>query len=1047
VDNRINAASRRIIAAISSVCLALGLFSASYGADEAPSVTRLFGANNYGDYRLQGGAKIQVAYNNGNLAVKDIVVKPASSLLESVVLVGGAPGGKNSPLNEVESVVYTSSGGSTTVTVEQLRGVQLARDNFILWVDSKPGWPFCELIIPWSCFESEETSPQSAFTPNGTSGTFLLGNPDTGKHIQNADSFTAAGANFYYHREGSPFEEGRFRLYTKYGQNLIIESEYTVELRTTHMGDYNESSGAIAAGGSALNLAAKTTGLIDGQYHAAVTVPAGSKKVSVEVAKDSIFADTNDPRVLYNIDFANYRKFGFIADDIRGSALSGGSAAGSVNYGVVGTSAGGQGTADAFVIDIRSDAALVAGDLEIDVAVFATAGTGFEVGRSEIPATVKVKLALGDPSGNDPGPDPLAFDYDSADRAVKTATIQYYEPFEGPQKAKVEPTFAYAAGTAKTLRYVSWENIVYVENPTDGNGASITGNGAPIQTMNIYMPEAYLTGGTVGSYTMETAPIFFPNTAYAGNNGAATQPTNSTHEAASINAMPNHIYTALERGFVVAIPACRNNVVDIKAAVRYLRHNKDSIPGDIDYIFTAGASAGGQLASLFGASGNNPAYDAQLAALGAVMDEKDDVFAVMAWSPMTNAPYQALGYAWQFDGVTTAQAQKYSYAAADIAPRELTAAQLANNAALKALYDDYINGLALADPFGTALTLSAAADSGAFYDYITGLIGLSAQRGYETPKWDSRYEIDAVTVNGSGAVTDIDLRELAAYITRMSGKGTTDASNYGADGKHLTQDDILTNPMNHLGVSDVAPYWRLRHGTDDRDTGLSTTTEFALALRKAGVEVDHAFEWDVPHRREYGLNELFTWIDGIVAQEWDAATAKAVSLSVTLNGSGAPAPTDAYEIDGYLYLPLTDIAKMVSGTAKEFGAELNGDHAKIRLIGAYSGGYSAANSSGAPAASAVKNFLTVNTSNSGNSFYPVRATVYEIGSNKYFRLDDIASAANFGMAYDKAGAALSISTSRGYDEYMDYYTGFPVPYNSATGKYEKPAYAHLLGGK
>ncbi|MDR1061180.1 MAG: hypothetical protein LBL83_08240 [Clostridiales bacterium] len=403
MDNRINAAGKRIIAAILSACLAFGLFSASYGADEPPSATRLFGAGNYGDYRLQGGTKIQVAYNNSSFTVDDIVVKPANSSLGSVTLVGGAPGDKNSPLNEVESVVYTSSGGSVAVAVEQLRGAQLARDNIVLFADSRPGWPYCEVEIPWDCFEGG----RSGCAP-GTGATYLLGNPDTGKHTQNADSYTDAGALFYYHREGSPIEEGRYHIYTKYGQNLIIESEYTVDIRTTSLGtwegadyaraggSYIRSGGAYMAGTAISLTAAEPSKGTGAAYHAVVDsgmIYADCKsRATFAMPGDTLFFDPSDPDVVRNADFGDYRDFGFRVVGVRGSALAGGGAKGTVNYGVVGASAGGQGADGTFVVDIDSDTDLASGELEIDIEIFSRRGTGFEVERSATPATVRVEV-------------------------------------------------------------------------------------------------------------------------------------------------------------------------------------------------------------------------------------------------------------------------------------------------------------------------------------------------------------------------------------------------------------------------------------------------------------------------------------------------------------------------------------------------------------------------------------------------------------------------------------------------------------------------------
>lgn len=51
------------------------------------------------------------------------------------------------------------------------------------------------------------------------------------------------------------------------------------------------------------------------------------------------------------------------------------------------------------------------------------------------------------------------------------------------------------------VKFRAYENIVYVENPVDEK----------YQSMNIYIPEAYFNGGSIGKFTADTAPIFLPN--------------------------------------------------------------------------------------------------------------------------------------------------------------------------------------------------------------------------------------------------------------------------------------------------------------------------------------------------------------------------------------------------------------------------------------------------------------------------------------------------------------------------------------------------------
>ncbi len=90
-------------------------------------------------------------------------------------------------------------------------------------------------------------------------------------------------------------------------------------------------------------------------------------------------------------------------------------------------------------------------------------------------------------------------------------------------------------------------------------------------------------------------------------------------------------------------------IVDMKAVVRYLRHNKGIVPGDVERIVTNGTSAGGALSALAGATGNSPDYVPYLAAIGAA-DERDDIFAASCYCPIHNLEHADAAYEWLFSG-------------------------------------------------------------------------------------------------------------------------------------------------------------------------------------------------------------------------------------------------------------------------------------------------------------------------------------------------------------------------------------------------------------
>ncbi|MEU9053891.1 hypothetical protein AB0D37_26350 [Streptomyces sp. NPDC048384] len=125
---------------------------------------------------------------------------------------------------------------------------------------------------------------------------------------------------------------------------------------------------------------------------------------------------------------------------------------------------------------------------------------------------------------------------------------------------------------------------------------------------------------------------------------------------------------ALAAGYVVVEPGARGRtlknsageyygvapaaIVDLKAAVRYVRFNKDRIPGNVDRIVSSGTSAGGALSSLLGASGDSPLYAKHLKTIGAA-DASDAIFATGAWCPITDLEHADGAYEWNWGSTAT----------------------------------------------------------------------------------------------------------------------------------------------------------------------------------------------------------------------------------------------------------------------------------------------------------------------------------------------------------------------------------------------------------
>ncbi|MBQ7215119.1 MAG: hypothetical protein IJS39_03960 [Synergistaceae bacterium] len=368
---------------------------------------------------------------------------------------------------------------------------------------------------------------------------------------------------------------------------------------------------------------------------------------------------------------------------------------------------------------------------------------------------------------------------------------------------------SYTTSTVNNVTYRAYTNLVYVSKPVNET----------YQRMNVYIPETYFSGGTINGYSASTAPIFMPNGVGGYSKASAMSPSSS-----------NSLGLALQNGLVVASPALRGRdsdygtapacIVDYKAAVRYLR--TAGLPaGNTDRIISSGTSAGGAISSLLGAAGNSPDYDEWLDELGAA-NASDDIFASMCYCPITNLDNADGAYEWTFGSGSDASEE------------------------LAANFITYLNGLNL----GYSLNSDG---TGTFADYLESL-GISLSTYGATR---DKSQIPAFDRLDLSSAENIEFGN--AHFTEYGYNHNTASSNAMADSAVIK----AMNPMNYIGSATTAKYWRIRHGTEDRDTSLAIPAILALKLEKEGFDVDFAAASGERHGGDYDLEELFDWINNI----------------------------------------------------------------------------------------------------------------------------------------------------------------------------------------
>ena len=475
-----------------------------------------------------------------------------------------------------------------------------------------------------------------------------------------------------------------------------------------------------------------------------------------------------------------------------------------------------------------------------------------------------------------------------------------FDPQAGEPRQLVMPA-------GDTIHYTAFEKLFFVTNVED----------SAYQFMNVYVPQ----GAT------QQSPIFLRT--YVGGYMASAAGQPQAGDASG---------RALKEGFVVAIPGSRGRnstvtatrnvkaagvkkgrtlftgrapaaILDLKAAIRYLRFFDEVMPGDANKIITDGTSAGGAMSALMGATGNHPDYEPLLQAMGAAAT-RDDVLAAVCFCPITDLDHADMAYEWLYNGTTSR--------------RQGDPSVLAISNELKAQFPAYVNSLGLTKPDGTPLT------SHNYLDFIKQEIIRAAQiaknAGADIPDslgftFSHEASFGAPPINGGMAghkppmmrprggkskpgdyIVDLDMERYLNYVVSTQplktapafdtqgvagqapsgeneefGSAAGSSANftvYAASKAGVALDPAvarnarLLNPMNYIGDRQacVAPHWYIRHGARDRDTAFSVPVNLALKLQNADCDVDFLLAWNRPHSGDYALDDLFAWIRHILGE-------------------------------------------------------------------------------------------------------------------------------------------------------------------------------------
>ena len=333
--------------------------------------------------------------------------------------------------------------------------------------------------------------------------------------------------------------------------------------------------------------------------------------------------------------------------------------------------------------------------------------------------------------------------------------------------------FDNAAWQYDEINDIYWQvGVVYVANP-----ASLD-----YETLGIYVPGAYLEASANGDGTY-TASV--KSDAQVGQFTAATAPYVLPVNTPGYNAsqaptwLADGIASYTQAGMIYLQPGIRGRdnttdsqgqevvggapwgVTDLKAAIRYVRYNKDVLPGDTDKIVSFGHSGGGAQSAILGASGDSTLYNPYLEALGAAMKDKDGnpisdaPYGTMTWSPITSLDYADAAYEWnlgQFADSNTRAEGTFTQALSQDLAKE---------------YANYINQLGLKHE-GQALTLAESSEGiytqGSYATFLEGVVNQSLNNFLA----DTSFPYTSDGAGPGGSTESVTYETAQAYIDSLN---------------------------------------------------------------------------------------------------------------------------------------------------------------------------------------------------------------------------------------------------------------------------------------
>ena len=392
----------------------------------------------------------------------------------------------------------------------------------------------------------------------------------------------------------------------------------------------------------------------------------------------------------------------------------------------------------------------------------------------------------------------------------------------------------------------------------------------------------------VGGYTPSTAPVLMPvNT---GTLSPQTSPTAYSYDglAPFMEAGCIYVYAGFRGRSAGYDTASGKNelypggspwpVVDLKAAVRYLRYNAGSLPCDASRIFVFGFAAGGGVSAVLGSSGDSALYTPYLESIGAATHDakgasiSDAVFGSASWCPVTSFDEADAAYEWAMG----------QYASEDTRAEGTWTRQLSQD--LAASYGEYVNEMDLRADDDSQLTLdvtdSDAYSMGSYADAVASVIDDSATWFVQNTPFPYAYTPQRLTepsfpgdpnlaatraseaaqtqvttdaaASSSASTPDTGATATGEAQAQQTSTVTTPADSALPSGLTQVQSTIYDSAQSYFAALNEDYVW-INYNRSRQSVSVSNLRSFSLHLRQAERPVS---PYDLPDRSSR-INQLF----------------------------------------------------------------------------------------------------------------------------------------------------------------------------------------------